>query len=157
MIPILIEICTSWYKSVVFQLFTRAWDQGLVICMLGWKLSSVKGSTWRDNPLVQVYVGGGLLSTSQWSVTVSPRSPDVVWGWAMIRGPSRKWKFDAANNSWESLTSYLNSLCLLRFSNLISHFTLDNGIVIALRNVGNQEKITLESISSLSVHVPAVF
>ena len=58
-----------------------------------WETTNVK--FWEDPtvcrfwPFVHVYVGGGLLSTKQWRLTVSPISPEVVCGWVIIPGPSK--------------------------------------------------------------------
>ena len=50
----------------------------------------------------------------------------------------------------------MDSFCLLRLANLVPYFTLDNGVVVGLRDVGYHEVVTLEPARLLPVHEPAV-
>ena len=50
----------------------------------------------------------------------------------------------------------MDSFCLFRLANFIPNFTLDNGVVVTLWDVGNYKVITFKPISPLPVHEPRV-
>ena len=50
----------------------------------------------------------------------------------------------------------MDGLRLLRLANFIPNFTLDNGVVVTLRDVGDYKVVTVEAAGALPVHVPAV-
>ena len=64
--------------------------------------------------------------------------------------------FSTASYREQLLTSNLESFCLLRLANLVPNFALDNGVVVSLGDVCYYKVVTLEPVSLLTVHVPAV-
>ena len=45
-------------------------------------------------------------------------------------------------------------LCFFCLANIIPHFTLDNGIVIVLGDVGDEEEVAVEPDGLLTIHKP---